>query len=192
MNPDVTTTADLDQALKAEPLPVLAKNRGEPVFRDSWEAEAFAIGNILVKDERLSCRQWMDLMAAAIQTAQAAGDPDQGDTYYHHWCSALESFCFQMDWISPTAYNELVDLWALAIANTPHGVALSLENASQADPQGPGHHHHGHDHDHHHGHHHHGHPHHQPDPPVHHHETPAQVPPEGYWKPIHISRLKEA
>ena len=84
MNPDVTTTADLDQALKAEPLPVLAKNRGEPVFRDSWEAEAFAIGNILVKDERLSCRQWMDLMAAAIQTAQAAGDPDQGDTYYHH------------------------------------------------------------------------------------------------------------
>ena len=83
MNPDVTTTADLDQALKAEPLPVLAKNRGEPVFRDSWEAEAFAIGNILVKDERLSCRQWMDLMAAAIQTAQAAGDPDQRRTRVH-------------------------------------------------------------------------------------------------------------
>ena len=187
MNPDVTTTADLDQALKAEPLPVLAKNRGEPVFRDSWEAEAFAIGNILVKDERLSCRQWMDLMAAAIQTAQAAGDPDQGDTYYHHWCSALESFCFQMDWISPAAYNELVDLWALAIANTPHGVSLSLENASQADPQGLGHHHHGHDHDH--GHHHH---YHQPGSPVHHHDPSAQAPPEGYWKPIHISRLKEA
>jgi len=191
MNPDVTTTADLDQALKAEPLPVLAKNRGEPVFRDSWEAEAFAIGNILVKDERLSCRQWMDLMAAAIQTAQAAGDPDQGDTYYHHWCSALESFCFQMDWISPAAYNELVDLWALAIANTPHGVSLSLENASQADPQSPGHHHQGHDHDHNHGHHHHHH-HHQPGPPVHHHDPPAQAPPEGYWKPIQISRLKEA
>jgi nitrile hydratase accessory protein len=191
MNPDVTTTADLDQALKAEPLPVLAKNRGEPVFRDSWEAEAFAIGNILVKDERLSCMQWMDLMAAAIQTAQAAGDPDQGDTYYHHWCSALESFCFQMDWISPAAYNELVDLWALAIANTPHGVSLSLENASQADPQGPGHHHYGHDHDH--GHHHgHDHRHHQPGSPVHHHDPSAQAPPEGYWEPIHISRLKEA
>ena len=71
MNPDVTTTADLDQALRAEPLPVLQKNRGEPVFRDSWEAEAFAIGNILVKDDQLSCKQWMDLMAAAIQTAPA-------------------------------------------------------------------------------------------------------------------------
>jgi len=191
MNPDVTTTADLDQALVAEPLPVLAKNRGEPVFRDSWEAEAFAIGNILVKDERLSCKQWMDLMAAAIQTAQAAGDPDQGDTYYHHWCSALESFCFQMDWISPADYNELVDLWALAIANTPHGVSLSLENASQADPQSPGHHHHGHNHDHgHHHHHHHHHP--QSGPSVHHPDPPAQSPPEGYWKPIHLSRLKEA
>jgi hypothetical protein len=126
-------------------------------------------------------------MAAAIQTAQAAGDPDEGDTYYHHWCSALESFCFQNDLISPAGYNELVDLWTLAIANTPHGVSLSLENARQADPQGPGHHHdqgcddhHGHDH------------HHQPASTVHHHDPPAQEPPEGYWKPIHISRLKEA
>jgi nitrile hydratase accessory protein len=177
MNPDVTTTANLDQALKAESLPVLAKNRGEPVFRDSWEAEAFAMGNILVKEERLSCRQWMDLMAAAIQRAQAAGDPDQGDTYYQHWCAALESFCFQMDWISPEAYQELVDLWALAIANTPHGVPLSLDNASQSLSQGPDHHH-----DHHHGHHH-----------IHHHgpEESGQGPPEGYWKPIHITRLKD-
>lgn len=191
MNPDVTTTADLDQALKQEPLAVLPKKRGEPVFRDSWEAEAFAIGNILVKEDRLSCKQWMDLMAEAIQKAQAAGDPDEGDTYYHHWCTALEAFCFQMDWISPAAYEELVTLWALAIANTPHGVPLSLANADQAEASemaGPSHAHahshgHAHDHDHSHGHdhaHHHGHSHHT-----------AAEPPDGYWKPIHITRLKQ-
>jgi len=177
MNPDVSTTADLDQALKSEPLPVLPKNRGEPVFRDSWEAEAFAMGNILVKENRLSCKQWMDLMAHAIQQAQAAGDPDEGDTYYQHWCAALEAFCFQMGWITPDAYEELVDLWALAIAQTPHGVPLSLANASRAEGDGVSGHSHG---VHHHAHH-------------HHHGHPAEAePPEGYWKPIHVSRLKEA
>lgn len=177
MNPDVTTTADLDQALKDEPLPVLPKNRGEPVFRDSWEAEAFAIGNILVKENRLSCKEWMNLMANAIQSAQVAGDPDEGDTYYHHWCAALESFCFQMEWITPAAYEELVQLWALAIAHTPHGVPLSLANASQGDTHHvPGHSHGDHDHSHHHG----------------HEVERLEEPPEGYWKPIHITRLREA
>lgn len=177
MNPDVTITADLDQALKQEPLPVLPKNRGEPVFRDSWEAEAFAIGNILVKEKRLSCKQWMDLMANAIQRAQAEGDPDEGDTYYNHWCAALESFCFQMEWITPADYDELVDRWALAIAHTPHGVPLSLDNAAHHDAhEHPGHSHGGADHSHHH----------------HHGEEPAAEPPEGYWNPIHITRLKQA
>ncbi|GDX75839.1 hypothetical protein LBMAG41_09150 [Cyanobium sp.] len=176
MNPDVTTTADLDQALKDEPLQVLPKNRGEPIFRDSWEAEAFAIGNILVKENRLSCKQWMDLMAKAIQNAQAAGDPDEGDTYYHHWCAALESFCFQMEWITPAAYEELVNLWALAIAHTPHGVPLSLDNAHQGDDHESSEHSHGSSE---HGHH-------------HHRAEPMAEPPEGYWKPIHVSLLKEA
>jgi len=173
------------------------------VFRDSREAVALAIDNILVKEERLSGKQlsgeqWMELMAEAIRKAQAAGDPDDGDTYYQHWCTALESFCFQRDWISPAAYEELVQLWALAIAHTPHGVPLSLANAGQPESSGdaathghthphPSSHSHGHDHHHHgHDHHHHGHDHHGHD----HHHAGAQ-PPEGYWKPIHVTRLKE-
>ncbi|MFO0007214.1 MAG: hypothetical protein ACK559_39480, partial [bacterium] len=61
-HPDVTTTVDLDQSMAAEALPPLPKKRGEPVFQDSWEAEAFAMGNILVKEGLITSRQWMDLM----------------------------------------------------------------------------------------------------------------------------------
>jgi nitrile hydratase accessory protein len=167
-HPDVTTTVDLDQSMAAEALPPLPKKRGEPVFQDSWEAEAFAMGNILVKEGLITSRQWMDLMAGAIQSAHASGDPDQGDTYYHHWCTALESFCFQMKWVSPDAYDSLVDRWAQAIAKTPHGVPLAIENA---DLHGHEHAHvpeHGHLHAHHHG----------------------STPPEHYWSPIHVTRLK--
>ena len=179
IHPDVTTTADLDEALAAEALPPLPKKQGKPIFQDSWEAEAFAIGNILVKEGLVSCKQWMDLMAGAIQSAQAAGDPDRGDTYYHHWCTALESLCFQMEWVSPDAYDRLVGLWAQAIANTPHGVPLSIENA---EIHGHGHSHsHGHSHNHEHAHEH---------AHTHQHAHHGSTPPDHYWTPIHVTRLK--
>lgn len=163
-NPDVTNTADIEAAIKQESLPPLLRKRGEPVFQDSWEAEAYAMGNILVKQGVVSCRKWMDLMAEAIQKAQSAGDPDAGDTYYLHWCDALETLCFQMGLISPEGYQELLELWAQAIANTPHGVALSIENAASGAQTTS------HDHAHSHGH-------------------GSDHPPAHYWTPIHVSQL---
>lgn len=191
-NPDVTTRADVGEALQAEAIQPLPRKRGEPVFQNSWEAEAYAIGNLLVKEGLISCRQWMDLMASAIQRAQTAGDPDHGDTYYNHWCAALESFCFQMQWISQHDYQNLLSLWAEAIANTPHGVPLTIENAFRASQphsaqrDGDHGHHHGHDHGHHHAHgHDHGHGH------SHSHQAGA-APPEHYWTPLHVTRLNPA
>lgn len=175
-HPDVSSDADLQALQQREPLPPLPQKRGEPVFRDSWEAEAYAIGNLLVKDGRLSRAEWMELMATAIRSAQAAGDPDCGDTYYQHWCAALEAFCQQKGWVSADDYQQLLALWARAIANTPHGVPLALENALASDS------HHGHDphdHDHHHGHDHHHHP-----------PAAGSEPPEHYWTPIQRQRLK--
>jgi len=149
-NPDVSRGADLAALQQGEPLPPLPHKRGEPVFRDSWEAEAYAIGS-----------------------AQAAGDPDGGDTYYQHWCAALEAYCQQQGWVSPEEYQQLLALWAQAIANTPHGVPLALENALASDAD------HGHDHPHGHDHGHH-----------HHHPAPGREPPAHYWMPIHRQRLK--
>jgi nitrile hydratase accessory protein len=150
----------------------LPRKRGEPVFQDSWEAEAYAMGNILVKQGVVSCRKWMDLMTEAIRKAQLAGDPDAGDTYYLHWCDALETLCFQMGLISRESYQELLDLWAQAIANTPHGVALAIENAASGSQGGPHDHAHSHDHGHSHAH---GHG--------------SDHPPTHYWTPIHVTQL---
>jgi nitrile hydratase accessory protein len=168
-HPDVSTKADLQALLEREALSPLPQKQGEPVFQDSWEAEAYAIGNLLVKEGHLLSAEWMQRMAVAISAAQAAGDPDHGDTYYQHWCAALESFCFDRNWISPDLYQQQLALWAAAIANTPHGVPLALENAS-APPCGVDH---GHSHAHSHAH---GHPHHA-----------AAPPPPHYWTPIHRS-----
>ena len=173
-NPDVTNNADMESAIQEEALPPLPRKRGEPVFQDSWEAEAYAMGNILVKSGLVSCRQWMDLMADAIQKAQAAGDPDTGDTYYHHWCAALESLCFQRGLISPEAYQDLLVLWAQAIANTPHGVSLSIHNAELDASHRPLSNAHSHKHSH-----------------SHSHGDECGEPPAHYWTPIHITVLSK-
>jgi nitrile hydratase accessory protein len=183
-NPDVSNMADAESMLEEEALRPLPRKRGEPVFQDSWEAEAYAIGNILVKQGIVTCSGWMDLMGSAIRKAQAQGDPDTGETYYNHWCSALESLCFQQSLIEPDKYQDLLRLWGQAIANTPHGVALSLENVDLTVAGDVGDDAHTHDDTHTHTHTHtHSHSHSHSD---------CSQPPQHYWTPIHITSFGHA
>ena len=138
------------QTLQQEPIPPLIKDNGDPVFRDSWEAEAFAIGNLLIKQGFLSCSEWVEIFSQEIKAAQAQGDPDRGDTYFSHWCSALERICVERGLTNWGDYQEQLDLWHQAVLNTPHGIPLAIENAYRdtEEPYGDDHHHHHHHHEH--------------------------------------------
>jgi nitrile hydratase accessory protein len=61
-----------------------------PVFRTPWEAQAFAMAVALHQRGLFSWSEWAQALAEQIAAAQAAGDPDLGDTYYRHWVNALE------------------------------------------------------------------------------------------------------
>jgi nitrile hydratase accessory protein len=61
-----------------------------PVFNAPWEAQAFALAVKLNESGFFTWKEWADTLAAVIREAQAAGDPDLGDTYYVHWAKALE------------------------------------------------------------------------------------------------------
>ena len=61
-----------------------------PVFNAPWEALAFALALQLHQKGLFTWPEWADTLAAVIREAQAAGDPDLGDTYYLHWVRALE------------------------------------------------------------------------------------------------------
>ncbi len=65
--------------------------RDEPLFRAPWEAQAFALVEHLKTQGLITPREWADALGAAIRDAQAKGDPDTGETYYHHWLAALET-----------------------------------------------------------------------------------------------------
>jgi nitrile hydratase accessory protein len=74
-----------------ENLPGLPLDAGAPVFKEPWEAKAFAMTIALHDRGLFTWPQWAEALSQQIAQAQAAGDADLGDTYYQHWLRALES-----------------------------------------------------------------------------------------------------
>src|SRR2546428_8767197 len=60
------------------------------VFREPWEAQAFAMTLALHARGLFTWPEWAAMLGEEIKRAQAAGDPDTGETYYRHWLNALE------------------------------------------------------------------------------------------------------
>jgi nitrile hydratase accessory protein len=72
-------------------LPGMPVEAESPVFNEPWEARAFAMVLALHERGLFTWAQWAEALSRQIARAQAAGDPDHGDTYYQHWLLALES-----------------------------------------------------------------------------------------------------
>src|SRR5207249_2308984 len=75
----------------AAALPSLPRDQAGPVFREPWEAQAFAMTLALYRRGLFTWPEWAAALAAEIRRAQQAGDPDTGETYYQHWLAALEA-----------------------------------------------------------------------------------------------------
>lgn len=73
-----------------EDLPGIPLDAGSPVFKEPWEAKAFAMTLALHDRGLFTWTQWADALSRQIAAARAAGDADLGDTYYQHWLLALE------------------------------------------------------------------------------------------------------
>lgn len=98
-----------------------------PVFKAPWEAEAFAMTIALYEKGVFTWPQWAKVLTNEINRAQAAGDPDLGDTYYHHWLAALERIVVEQGITSERKLASLYDNWNSAALSTPHGQPIVLK-----------------------------------------------------------------
>ena len=111
----------------APDLPALPRDEaGAPVFQAPWEAQAFAIAVRLHEAGHFTWTEWADRLAQAITRAQAAGDPDRGDTYYHHWLAALEGLVAEKGLIGTDELRQRKADWDAAARATPHGQPIEL------------------------------------------------------------------
>jgi nitrile hydratase accessory protein len=101
-------------------------DHGSPVFREPWEAQSFAMAVRLHEAGHFTWTEWAAALAAQIREAQAAGDPDLGNTYYLHWLAALEQLVAAKGLVSTDELAARKDAWAEAARTTPHGAPIEL------------------------------------------------------------------
>lgn len=111
------------------PLPLQLLDSDGPVFREPWEAQVFALAVTLSEAGLFTWDEWAETLGAEIKAAQAAGDPDLGDTYYTHWQRALERLVAEKGAVDDAAIGERSDQWRRAYLNTPHGQPIELKAA---------------------------------------------------------------
>jgi nitrile hydratase accessory protein len=107
-------------------VPSIPRNAEGPVFRAPWEAEAFALALALHERGLFTWTEWAATLGEEIKKAQAAGDPDTGETYYHHWLATLERIVAAKGLSDANVLTRTRDAWQRACARTPHGTPIEL------------------------------------------------------------------
>ena len=117
--------ATIDAVTKA--VPGLPLDSEGPVFREPWEAQAFAMAVALHDRGIFTWSEWAETLGTEIKRAKAAGDPDRGDTYYRHWLAALERIVAAKQLSDAKTLRRYSDAWSHAAQRTPHGTPIELK-----------------------------------------------------------------
>ena len=108
-------------------LPDIPCDAEGPVFREPWEAQAFAMALVLHERGVFTWNEWAETLGAEIKRAQAAGDPDTGETYYHQWLATLERLVAKKGVATSDLLHRYRDAWDHAADRTPHGKPIVLQ-----------------------------------------------------------------
>lgn len=115
------------QAMRATvAVPGVPRDDDGPVFREPWEARAFAMALALHEAGVFTWKEWAETLGAQIKRAQAAGDPDTGETYYRHWLATLETLVAAKGVATSDLLHRYRDAWEHAADRTPHGAPIEL------------------------------------------------------------------
>ncbi|MGA2943285.1 MAG: nitrile hydratase accessory protein [Xanthobacteraceae bacterium] len=105
----------------------IPRNDDGPVFREPWQAEAFALALSLHERGLFTWNEWATTLGDEIKKAQAAGDPDTGETYYHHWLNTLERIVAEKGVTDEEQLKRTRHAWEHACTRTSHGTPIELQ-----------------------------------------------------------------
>ena len=93
-----------------------------PAFDAPWQAQAYAMAQVLIENGRIEPGDWAAALGATIRRRLAAGAADTTETYFEAVAEALETvLALGDDEIAGTA-----DAWRQAYETTPHGQPVRL------------------------------------------------------------------
>jgi len=100
-----------------------------PVFREPWEAQAFAMAVKLHERGHFTWREWAHRLSEEIAAAKARGEHDDGTGYYLYWLTALEKLVADKGLLNASELVTRKDEWDTAARETPHGKPIELRRA---------------------------------------------------------------
>jgi nitrile hydratase accessory protein len=109
-------------------VPAIPRDTQGPVFREPWEAQAFAMALTLQQRGLFTWSEWAAALGDEIKRAQRAGDPDTGETYYRHWLATLERLVAEKGVASGETLVRYRKAWERAADRTPHGTPIELSS----------------------------------------------------------------
>jgi nitrile hydratase accessory protein len=110
----------------SDAVPGIPRDADGPVFREPWEAQAFAMALALHGRGLFTWNEWAAALAAEIGRAQGRGDPDTGETYYRHWLATLERLVADKGVATAETLQRYRNAWDHAADRTPHGAPIEL------------------------------------------------------------------
>ncbi|MEQ8698714.1 MAG: nitrile hydratase accessory protein [Bauldia litoralis] len=116
------TRVDLPGEADLAEVPALPRDDDGPVFKEPWEAQAFAMTVKLHQAGVFTWPEWVDALSAEIASAGAETDKP----YYALWLAALEKLVTAKGVASADEMGSLKDAWRDAYLRTPHGQPVEL------------------------------------------------------------------
>jgi nitrile hydratase accessory protein len=126
--PEAGTAATLAE------LPGLPRDVAGPVFKEPWQASAFALAVSLSTHGHFTWMEWADVLAEELKASAARGEPDDGSHYYHCWLNALERLVIAKRLSDADVLHARKEDWAEAYRRTPHGKPVELASDSVPRP----------------------------------------------------------
>ena len=124
----MSTPNFITETERLQALPRLPQDKGEPVFAEPWQAQAFALAVKLSEQGHFTWKEWATLLASELNTAATRGEPDDGSHYYEHWLAVLEHLVTAKGLADSAALVARKEAWAGAYRCTPHGTPVKLPN----------------------------------------------------------------
>lgn len=114
----------------------MSRSDNDPLFQEPWQAQALATAFGLQEAGIITATEWSDALGAAIKRAQAAGDPDEGDTYYNHVLDALEALMQEKGLVPAEELSTRKAQWKEAYLTTSHGQPVTIRRGKEKPSNG--------------------------------------------------------
>jgi nitrile hydratase accessory protein len=122
----LSTPDSITETERIQVLPQLPQDKGEPVFTEPWQAQAFALAVKLSEQGHFTWKEWAAALAKQLNAATSSGEPDDGSHYYDHWLATLEHLVTVKGLADSAGLIARKEAWADAYRCTPHGTPVKL------------------------------------------------------------------